>query len=198
MDDLYLQLQNLQLSYCLSSQTKTMDFESRLAAATAIAAEAANAEAVKVAEQTANYIVSYDASMVRQLVEQNENPNKIKIWTQNLVDSAIKAVSVIEAASVLEVPSIDVRISHIANERKRWDQAISENKRISYWKKSHDSIVAKWKFVEIAEQKGMSIRDMHIITYSNPYMGTSSEEDTVKSTAYWQEQIEKVLKLPSI
>jgi hypothetical protein len=177
-----------------------MDFESRLAAATAIAAaEAANAEAVKVAEQTADYIVSYDASMVRQLVEQNENPNKIKIWTMNLVDSAIKAVSVIEAASVLEIPSIDVRISDIAYQRKRWDRAIRENDyRVSYWKNFHDSIVAKWKFVEIAEKKGVSIRDMHIITYSNPYLGTTSEEDTIRSIAYWQEQIEKVLSLPSI
>jgi len=176
-----------------------MDFESRLAAATAIAAAAANAEAVKVAEQTADYIVSYDASMVRQLVEQNENPNKIKIWTKNLVNSAIQAVSLIEAASVLEIPSIDIRTSDIAYQRKRWDRAIRENDyRVSYWKNFHDSIVAKWKFVEIAEQKGMSIRDMHIITYSNPYMGTSSEEDTIKSTAYWQEQIEKVMKLPSI
>jgi len=176
-----------------------MDFESRLAAATAIAAaEAANAEAVKVAEKTADLIVTYAASMIRQLVEQNGNKNLINYWKKELEDSAIQAVSVIEAVSPLEVPSIDVRIFHIANERKRWDRAISENKRISYWKNSHNSIVAKWKFVEIAEQKGMSIRDMHIITYSNPYIGTFSEEDTIKSTAYWQEQIEKVMKLPSI
>ena len=153
--------------------------------------EEGRAETVKIAEKRAEEMVSPFALNVRQNIEKRGSMLLIRISKMKLAAAALEAVEVLEAANALTVPSIDVRLADISFHRLRLEKAIRENdSRLSYWKTYYKSIVAKWNFVEIAEKCGMSIKDMLVITYKNPYLGTDSKEDAVMSCRYWTEQTE--------
>jgi hypothetical protein len=100
----------------------------------------------------------------------------------------------LEAARALTISSIGEQFSELVESRDRLEKAIHENdSRVSYWKAYYESVVAKWKFVEKEEFFGMSIKDMLVITYRNPYLGTYSEKETVMSCRYWVEQTDKIM-----
>ena len=153
--------------------------------------EEERAETVKIAEKRAEEMVSPFALKVRKCIEKRGSMLLIRISKMKLAATALKAVEVLEAADALTVPSIGVRLADITFHRFRLEKAIRENdSRLSFWKTYYKSVVAKWKFVEMAEKCGMSIKDMLVITYKNPYLGTDSKEDAAKSCRYWTEQTE--------
>jgi hypothetical protein len=152
------------------------------------------AEIVKIAEKRAEDIVSPFAANVRKNIENRGSIMKILISKFRLATAALEAVEVLEKAKALTVPSIEVRLADIVYQKLRLEKAIRENdSRVSYWKAYYESVVAKWKFVEKAEFFGMSIKDMLVITYRNPYLGTYSEKETVMSCRYWVEQTDKIM-----
>jgi hypothetical protein len=156
--------------------------------------EEERAETVKNAEKKAEEMVSPFAENVRKNIEKRGSIMKIHISKFRLVKAALEAVQVLEAAKALTISSIGERFSELAESRDRLEEAIRENdSRLSYWKAYNESVVAKWKFVEKAEFFGMSIKDMLVIAYSNPYLGTYSEEETVMSCRYWTEQTDKIM-----
>jgi len=156
--------------------------------------EEKRAEIVKIAENRAEEIVSPFAAKVRQNIENRVSIMLYRISKFRLLTAALEAVEVLEAAKALTISSIGERFSELVESRDRLEEAIRENdSRLSYWKAYNESVVAKWKFVEKAEFFGMSIKDMLVIAYSNPYLGTYSEEETVMSCRYWVEQTDKIM-----
>ena len=150
-----------------------------------------NAEAVKKiegAEAEAEEMRSRYALKVRQAIVKR-SPFSTKYWKARLSGVALEAAELLEAAGALTISSIWERLSDIAGAKLRMEKAILENDpRLSYWLTYYESVVGKWKFVEMAEMRGMSIKDMFVISFKNPYLLTYSEEDAAMSCRYWKEQ----------
>lgn len=170
------------------------DEDTKLAKTLALEVKKLETENILNAEKKAEEIVSYAASKLRDHIAKKKSKIMINIWKNRLASDARNAVNVLEKANALTTPSIGVRLADIAFNMLRLEKAFRENEsNLSYWKTYYESVVAKWKFVETAEKYGMNIKDIHLITFKNPYVGTHTEEEAEMSIRYWTDQTDKIM-----